>query len=138
MKTKLPFMFAAGLFYATLSMAQYGGPYAEKRVVIQGQVVVPGHAVVAYGYNNDAPLRYDDQNDRRDDDNSRYEDRQNRRDDEYNRYNNPRDWRAVEYERYCQDHRHYRMGRQDFYRDHCRYPVAPYCAPRRVVVYSNY
>jgi hypothetical protein len=115
MKAKLPLLIAAGLFFATISKAQYVG------VDVDAQVVTPGRAVVAYNYDNR--------------DHDRYADRREWRDGEYVGFaRSHRDWREDEYERYCRDHREFRGDRDDYYRYH--YRVAPYCAPRRVVVYG--
>jgi hypothetical protein len=123
MKAKFPILIAAGLFLATVSKAQYGRDYAGAHFAIQGQVVIPGRTVVAYDYNNFARDRYDGQRERRE--------------DEYKRFcREHRDWREDEYQRYCRDHREFRGDRRDYYRDQCRYRVAPYCAPRPVVVYG--
>ena len=107
MKTKIPILIAVGLFLATVTEAQYHGPYADHGVAIHAQVIIPGQGVIGYGYNNAESVRYDER----------------------------RDWRADEYERFCRDHREYRGDRRAFYRDHCGYRPVPYCAPRRVVVY---
>ena len=137
MKTKIPFLIAAGLFLATASMAQYGTLNPDSRVVIQGQVVIPGHAVVAYGYNNLPPVRYEENYDRREDDCGRHEDRRNQRHYGYERYDDQLDWRAAEYERYSHDHRDFRMSREDFYRDQCEYRGNHHNHNKKVIVYSN-
>jgi hypothetical protein len=121
MKAKIPLLIAASLFLATVSKAQYGREYADNHLTIQGQVVIPGPAVVGYGYNNAYRERYEENRDRRDYD--------------YTRFADQKDWRAAEYERYCRDHRDYRMNRSDFYRDRCGYQQVRYCAPKRVIVY---
>jgi hypothetical protein len=136
MKAKLLLLIAAGLFFATVSNAQYGGAY------VNAQVVIPGGAIVAYS-NNYVDYGYNYSHDR-------YEDRQDRRENEYEGHGH-RDWREGEYEghgrghrewkedayeNYCREHREYRGCRNDFYRDYYGYRTAPYCAPRRVVVYG--
>jgi hypothetical protein len=118
MKTKIPILIAAGLFLATVTKAQYGAGYADNRVSIHGQIVIPGAVAIGYGFQN-APVRYDDRRDRR------YDDRRDLR------YDNRRDWREVEYERYCRDRRNYRMSREEFYRSHCDYNRKPYFPPHR-------
>ena len=56
MKTKIPILIAAGFFIAPLSKAQYGAPCPENRVVIQGQLVIPGRpAIIIMNYNNCTP-----------------------------------------------------------------------------------
>ncbi len=127
MKYKFPILIAAGLFLATVSKAQYGGGYGDNRVIIQGQIHIPGPAYVGYGYNNQA--RFED---RRYADNGRFDDR---RYDDHDRYYERRDWRADEYERYCRDHREYRGDRRAYYRDHCDYRPAPFCPAPRVFVH---
>lgn len=119
MNYKFPVLIAAGLFLATVSKAQFGGGCADNRVVIQGQIHIPGPANIGFGYNNQ--VRYED---RRYADNGRFDDR--------------RDWRGDEYERYCREHREYRGDRRAYYHDFHSYRPAPYCAPQRVVVYGRY
>jgi hypothetical protein len=122
MKTKFPILVAAGLFLVSVSKAQYGGDYAAPHFAIQGQVVIPGGAYVHYGYDNYAR--------------GRYVERREWRADEYDRFCRAhRDWREDEYQRYCRDHREFRGDRNDYYHDHYSYRAAPYCAPRRVVLY---
>lgn len=120
MKAKFPILIAAGLFLVSVSKAQYGGAYAAPQIAIQGQVVIPGRAYAQYDYNH-----YD---------HGRHEIRRDWRDNEYERiYREHRDWREDEYQRYCREHHEFRGNRYDYYRVH--YRVAPYCAPRKVVVY---
>jgi hypothetical protein len=123
MKAKFPILIAAALLVTTVSKAQYGRVYADAQIGIQGQVVFPGSAVIAYNYHNQPRERYDD--------------RRDWRGDGYERFSREhRDWREDEYQRYCHEHREWRGNRDDYYRDHYSYRVAPYCAPRRVVVYG--
>jgi hypothetical protein len=123
MKTKIPILIAAGLFFATVSKAQYHESYSNHRLAIQAQVIFPGQAVIGYGYNNMEPVRYDE--------------RRDWRADEYERFcREHRDWREDKYQGYCRDHREYRGDRRAFYRDHYGYRTVPYCAPRREVVYG--
>ncbi len=123
MKAKFPILIAAGLFLVSVSQAQYGGDYVGPHFAIQGQVVIPGRAHDNYDYNNYSRDRYDG--------------RREWRADEYERfYREHRDWREDEYQHYCRDHREFGGDRRDYYRDHYSYRVAPYCAPRRVVVYG--
>lgn len=105
MNAKFPILVAAGLFLVTVSKAQYAASCADPRVVIQGRVVIPGRAVIAYDYNN---IAYEYNN---------YVPR--------GRYDERRDWRADEYERYCRDHREYRGDRRAFYRDRADYRYTP-------------
>jgi hypothetical protein len=123
MKAKFPILIAAGLFLVTVSQAQYGGDYAAPHFSIQGQVVIPGRANVHYDYDHVARDRYDG--------------RREWRADEYESFSREhRDWREDEYQRYCRDHREFRGDRRDYNRDQYGYRVAPYCAPKRVVVYG--
>jgi hypothetical protein len=117
MKTKIPILIAAGLFFATVTNAQFGAPCTGSRVIIQAHIGFPVPVPVAYNYDyNHAPrVRYDD-----------------RRDIGYGRYDNRRDWRAEQYERYCHENRGYRMSREEFYRDRCDYRA------RKVVDYRRY
>ena len=117
MKAKFPLLIAAGLFFATVSKAQYAG------IDVDARVVIPGRAVVAY---HNPPFDHD-----------RYDDHRDWREDAYESDGRGhRDWREDEYERYCREHREFRGDRDDFYRYHRGYRVAPYCAPRRVVIYG--
>jgi hypothetical protein len=136
MKTKTTFLIAAWLLLVTVSKAQYGAPYPENRVAIQGQVVIPGHAVVDYNYHNMERNRFDEQDERREGNPVRYADHGERRDGNYGSYPDQRDRRMAEYERFCHEHRGNRISREEFFRIHYGYRVAPYCAPRRVVVYG--
>lgn len=124
MKSKFIFLIATGLFFAVGSKAQYGAQYPDNRVVIQGQVTIPGRTVVAYEYHN-APQR-------------RYDEHGNWKNTDYGRYDNRRDNRYDEYDRFCREHRGYRMSREEFYRTYNVYRVAPYCGPKKVAVYQNY
>ena len=118
MKARIPLLIAVGLLFATLTKAQYGGPYVDARVVI------PGRAEVNYSnYNNFDRDHYADRSTWRDDDRERF-------------YRDHRDWREDEYQRYCRFHHEFRGDRDDYYRAHYGYRDAPYCAPRRVVVYG--
>lgn len=120
MKAKFPILIAAGLFLVSVSKAQYGAAYASPHFAIRAQVVIPGRAYVNYDNNSYARDRYDG--------------RREWRAEEYERFCRAhRDWREAEYQRYCRDHREFRGDRNDYYRDHYNYRVAPYCAPRRVV-----
>jgi len=123
MKAKFPILIVASFFLVTVSQAQYGGDYSAPHFAIQGQVVIPGRAYVNYDYNHYGHDRYDG--------------RGEWRADEYERFcREHRDWREDEYQRYCRDHREFRGDRRDYYRDHYYYRAAPFCAPRRVVVYG--
>jgi len=75
---------------------------------VNASVVIPGQAVVAYNDNHF--------------DRDRYADR--------------REWREDEGHRYGRYQREFWGDRDDYYRYHRGYRVAPYCAPRRVVVYG--
>lgn len=136
MKAKFPLLIAAGLFFATVSKAQYGEAY------VHAQVVIPGRAVVDYN-NNNIDYGYGNKHDR-------YEDRRDWKEDEYEGHGRRdwkegerefhgrghREWREDAYKNYCREHREYRGCRNDFYRDYYGYRPAPYCAPKRVVVYG--
>ena len=112
MKTKIPILIAAGLFLASVTKAQYGGPCNDNRVVIQARFgfPVPVPVVAHYEYYPEARGRFDDR----------------------------RDWRAEQYERYCHENRGYRMSREEFYRDRCDSRGYDYHAPRKVVEYRRY
>jgi hypothetical protein len=130
MKAKFPILIAAALLVTAVSKAQYGRVYADAQFGVQGQVVFPGSAVISYNYNNQPRERYDERREWNDD-------RREWRGEEYERFcREHRDWREDEYQRYCHEHREFRGDRPDYYRDHYSYRVAPYCAPRRVVVYG--
>ena len=123
MKTKIPILIMASVLLVSVSQAQYGAVYSSPHFAIQAQVVVPGGAYVNYDYNG-YPTEYG---------NGRREWRR----DEYERFcRDHRDWREDEYQRYCMDHREFRGDRCDYYRDHYYYRKAPYCAPRKVIVYG--
>ena len=127
MKTKIPLLVAAGLLLATITKAQYGGNYAENRLNIHGQIVIPARAEIEYNYNNPDQYHYD----------NRYDERREWRGDDNDRFaHEHRDWREGVYQRYCHEHREWRGDRNDFYRSYYGYRAAPYCAPRRVVVYG--
>jgi hypothetical protein len=122
MKAKFPLLIAAGLFLATVSKAQYGEAY------VHAQVVIPGRAAVVY--NNNVDYGYGNKHDR-------YEDRRDWKEGEREFHGRGhREWREDAYENYCREHREYRGCRNDFYRDYYGYRPAPYCAPKRVVVYG--
>jgi hypothetical protein len=123
MKTKIPILIAAGLFFVTVTKAQFGAPCSDSRVIIQAHIGFPVPAPVAYNYDYyRAPrVRYDD-----------------RRDVDYGRYDDRRDWRAEQYDRYCRENRGHRMSREEFYRDRCDYRANPHYAPRKVVEYRRY
>jgi hypothetical protein len=132
MKAKFPLLIVAGLLFASIAEAQYGGAY------VNAQVVIPGRAVVAYSDNNFGPDRYDDRREWRE---GEYENhgrgQKDWREGEYEGYGRGhRDRREDAYEHYCREHREYRGRRSDFYRDYYGYRPAPYCAPKRVVVYG--
>lgn len=133
MKTKIPILLAASLLLVAVTKAQYAAPCPDNRVVIQGQVFLPGQAYIAVNYNGGRD-RYDDNHYRREEDHGRYDDHRNRRNDGYGRYDDRRDWREVEYERYCRETRGCRMSREEFYRSRCDYRMKPGYQPR-VVVY---
>lgn len=125
MKTKIPILIAAGLLIATLTQAQYSGEYAGNRVDVYGQVTIPGHIVIGYGYNTLEPLGYQEQrNCRRDDDGFSREYREDMGDDYEHYYRKPR------------EHRKHRGDRGEFYHDYDGYRVVPVYAPKRVVVYG--
>ncbi len=108
MKTKIPILLAVMVFVVSFSQAQYYTGYHDSRVVVQGSVVIPGSAVIAYNYNTPGRERYEDQRGW-----AGYDNRHDRRQEVY------RDWRAEKYEQYCRDQRNYRMSREVFYPDHC-------------------
>jgi hypothetical protein len=112
MKTKIPILIAAGLLIASVTKAQYGGPYHDTRVVVQAHIgfPVPVPIVNHYEYYPVQRERYDDR----------------------------RDWRAEQYDRYCRENRGYRMSREEFYRDRCDSRAHPYSAPRKTVEYRRY
>jgi hypothetical protein len=118
MKAKFPILIAAALLVTTVSKAQYGRVYADAQIGVQGQIVFPGSAIIAYNYHNQPRERYDDRREWRDNDDERF-------------YREHRDWREDEYQRYCHEHREWRGDRRDYYRDHYNYRVAPYNTPRR-------
>jgi len=117
MKAKFPILIAAGLFFATVSKAQYPGGYADHRdqsPYPQGQ---------DYNYNNQNGQGQNYYN-------ANYDYRY------HGRYDDRRDWKEVEYQRYCREHRDCRMDRRVFYRDYCgAYRAMPFCPPHRVVVF---
>ena len=125
MKTRFYFLIAASFFIVSVSKAQYGAPCADNRVVVQGQFVIPGRAVVSVNYHTAPREQYYDYPEQRV---AEYGYREDHRD-------NHRDWREDAYNRYCHENRGYRISREEFYRTHCAYQTVPYCAPRKVVVY---
>jgi hypothetical protein len=126
MKTKIPILIAVGLFFASVTNAQYGAPCNDNRVIIQARIgfAVPVPVVYSYDYNY-APRE-------------RYDDRRDGRDVGYGHYDDRGDWRAEQYERFCHENRGYRMSREEFYRDRYDSRGNPYYAPRRVVEYRRY
>jgi hypothetical protein len=126
MKTKIPILIAAGLFFATVTKAQYGAPCRDNRIIVQAHIgfPVPVPVVCNYGYNQVPRERYDDRWDGRDGNYARYDDR--------------RDWRAEQYERYCHENRGYRMSREEFYRGHCDNRGNPYYSQRGVDEHRRY
>jgi hypothetical protein len=112
MKTKIPFLIAAGLFLSIASNAQYGAPYHENHVVIQAHIGFPV-PVAFVNHNEYYPVAR-----------SRYDERH--------------DWRAEQYEHYCRETRGYRMSQEQFYRERCDSRVNPYHAPGKVIVYGRY
>ncbi len=110
MKAKFPILIAAGLFFASVSKAQYPGAYVDARVVLPGRAVISYNNMDTYGYYND---RRDWRDGEYEDEGRRHERREERED--------------------CRD---YRDGRRDYYRDGYGYRAVPYCAPRRAVIYG--
>ena len=121
MKTKIPILIAAGLFFATITKAQYGAPCHDNRVVIQAHIGFPVQVPVVYNYDFYHTPRgsYDERRD-------------------FGRYDDRGDWRAEQYERYCRENRGYRMSREEFYHDRCDSRDHSYYAPRKVVEYRRY
>ena len=112
MKTKIPILIAVGLFFASVTKAQYGAPCKDNRVIIQAHIGFPVPVPVFnhYEYYPVARERFDDR----------------------------RDWRAEQYERYCRENRGYRMSREEFYRDRCDSRAHAYYAPQKRVEYRRY
>lgn len=111
MKTKIPILIAVGLFFTTITYAQYGSPCRDHRVVFQAHwgIPIPVPVVNHYEY---FPVGRE-------------------------RYDNRRDWRAEQYERYCHESRGYRMSREEFYRSRCDSRSNSYYGPRGVVEYRR-
>jgi hypothetical protein len=126
MKTRLYLLIAASFFIVTVSKAQYGASCTDNRLVVQSQVVIPGHTLVSVNYRSAPREQYYDYPEQRV---AEYD----RRDDHHDER---RDWREEAYNHYCHENRGYRISREEFYRSHCDYRSVPYYAPRKVVVYG--
>ena len=126
MKARIPLLIAAGLFFATLTKAQYQDRRDDDRNRAENAYNN------AYNYNHGDHDRYDDHRDR---DHDRYDDHNNRYDNRRDVYYGRGDWRAVEYDRYCREHRNCRIDRDDFYRNPYYYIPRPLFPPQPVVYF---